>query len=494
MKIGGVFMMFSSALILIIWAVFIYNAAYVEGQAFERQVGDHLTSISESREERINDFFLEKKNDIEVLAGFQKVKDLLSSDLSSSPLAAKLSVDYRSNIISNEIENYIKTHSKMSLEDLRNSLEFKSIVVQPIGENGYTVLVNRDTFVAEFHNNPDLVGFDYDLVGEEGEEGVSIMREAQESGLDSFGFYNWLDSDGKTREKYAYFSIIPTRTSDGSEFILATTAYIDDYKIIKDVPEDIDSYLRNFEKAHDYHNILLISPDGYITYMARQMGGSGANFGWEEHFKTGLAKSYLNALGSSGAKLFGPFASHYGEMFLKVTITSPVYDGEKLLGFVMLIADMEDVNEISTEATGLWEAGEAYLVNKDALLISPLRYRYLDPLTQSVDTENLDRCVRKFEGGVGLDDDAEDAFYEFLNYRGDLTLGTYAFIPEIEWCLLVEMEKEEILDIPRRNQLRNNIFAFSIIALFSMVLSFYVGNFLNNNYAIKGEIKFLRKR
>ncbi len=487
-------MMFSGALILIVWAVLLYGTVYVDGQVFERQVEDHLTSISESREERINDLFLEKKNDIEVLADFNKIKNLLSSNLSSSPSATKLSVSYRFNIISSEIENYMKAHPKMSLEDLRNSLEFKSIVVQPVGENGYAVLINRDTLVAEFHRNPDLVGFDYDLVGEEGAEGVSIMRKTQESGLGSSGFYNWFDPDGKTRRKYAHFDIIPVKTSDGSEFILATTAYIDDYKIIEDVPEDIDNYLKNFEEAHGYHNILLISPDGYIVYMARQMGGSGANFGWEEHSKGGLAKSYLNALNSGGIKLFGPFASHYGEMFLKVTITSPVYDGEKLLGFVMLIADMEDVNKISTEITGLWEAGEVYLVNKDALLISPLRYRYLDPLTQSVKTENLDECIRKFEGEMDLDDNAEGAFYEFLNYRGDLTLGTYVFIPEIEWCLLVEMGKEETFDIPRRNQLRNNISAFSIIALFSMVLSLYIRNFLNNNYAIKGGIKFFRNK
>ncbi len=482
MKSGKIFFLFSVALIMVIWGWSFYDSIYVEAQAFKGQVESHLASVSQSRGDRINDWLLEKENDIQIIAGFSKVKELLKENTSSSEEAIKLSVDENARIISKEVENYIKAHSGMTLDHLRDSVEFNSIAVLPVGNDGYTVLVDKNTSIAKFHINPDLVGFDYDLVGEENKEGVAILKEAQNTNKDSSGFYNWLDLDGKVRKKYSYFSVIPAKTLDNFEFVLATTAYVEDYQTIKDVPEGINNYLKDFVEVYDYYNLVLISTDGHIIYMAQKMGNLGEGLEWKENLNNGLIKNYQKVKDSNNISFFGPFVGHYEEEFMKVSVMAPVYDGQNLLGFVGLIDDMEKPIEISTELTGLWGTGEIYLTNEEALIITPLRFQYLDLLTQSIKTENLENCMIHIERNERV---SGTEFYEFLNYKGDLTLGTHKPISKIRWCLLAEIGKEEISEISIQSQIKGGVLFLFVTMLISFIFAFYIKGLLDRNYILE---------
>lgn len=482
MKSGKIFFMFSVTLILVIWGGLLYDSTYVETKAFREQVKDHLTSVSQSRGERINDWLLEKENDVQVLAGLSRVKELMEENTSFSEMAIKLNVDQRSDIISREIENYIRAHPGMTLEALQNSAEFSSIAVRPIGRDGYTVLVDKQTSIAKFHKNPDFIEFDYDLVGKGNEEGVAILREAQVTNKDSSGFYNWLDPGGETRKKYAHFSVISAKTLDDFEFILATTAYLEDYQTIKNVPEDVDNYLKSFREIHDYHNIVLISTDGHLVYMAQGMEDFGGGLEWEENLNVGLAKNYQNTKRFNDISFFGPFTRHQGERFMKVSVMAPIYNEQSLLGFVGLIDDMEEPIEISTELTGLWDTGEVFLANEDELLITPLRFRYLDLLTQSVRTESLETCIYHIEEAEGV---LHQEFYDFLNYRGDMTLGTYKPLPKIRWCVLAEIGEEEVFRIPVQSQIKGNVLVLVGTMFIAVIFVFYVGRFLDGKYTLK---------
>ncbi|MDH3353178.1 MAG: cache domain-containing protein [Nanoarchaeota archaeon] len=489
MKPGKIFFVLSVALVLTVWGGLLYDSIYIESQAFKEQVKNGLVSVSELREERIGDWILEQENDIQILADSNSIKELLTQNTSSSELAIKLNIDNHANIISSNIENYIRSNPGMTLKALQYNAEFNSIIIQPIGKEGYTSLIVKQRPAMIINQSNNFTKFIYNL-SDKDKRSEEILAKAISLDEDSSGFYNWINPDGKVVKKYVYFSVIQAKTLDGYEFILMTTGYVDNYQTIKNVPKDIDNYLSKFRINNDYHNLILISTDGNIIYMNHEMENFGGNLKWKENINTGIAKNYQNAKITNNISFFGPFVMHYGEIFMKMSIISPVYSEEKLLGFVGLIKGMDDVIEISTEVTGLLNTGDIYIVNEESLLVSPLRFRHLDLLTQSIKTENVEKCMQEIaknkKGNIAaLQPQKERGFDEFLNYRGDLTLGIYKTIPMTNWCLLAEVNKEEILQVPIRSQVSGSSTILFITMLFALIFLFYVKTFLDKNYKLR---------
>ncbi len=488
MRLGNRFFILSVLLVLVIWGGLFYNSLYIEVQAFRAQVKNHLLGISELRAERIDDWIFEREGDLKVLADSSQVKDLLSKNTSSSERAVKLDIDKHANIISRNIENYIKANQNATLRDLKNSTDFNSIIIQPMGKDGYTTLINKGTFIIEAHYNQSLLGTIFKLTDDENNKSIAILNEILNTNNDAFYFYNWTDPNGENMEKYVYFKIIPTRTLDNHEFILVVTGYVKDYQIINNVDQDINAYLTSFKQSHNYYNIIFISSDGDVIYMNNEMEKLGENLNWKENINTGLSINYQDAKNTKNISFFGPFAMHYGEKYMKVSFMSPVYSKDKLSGFVAIVDEMNKVLKISTELNGLWDTGDVYLVNENALLISPLRAVHLDLLTQSIRTDNMERCIGKIKNNKNTNSQQSERNQwsdEFLNYKGDLTLGVYRTILVAKWCLAAEISEEEVLQIPISNQIKGNAMIFFITMFIVLAFIFWIKIFLDKKYILK---------
>ena len=480
-------------IVFILDVVWVYRIYFVSDGGLASQVYNNLTSVADSRVERIKYTLTEKKKEAEFLVKAHEVKELLKSEYVSKITDAKRDTDYFFKIVVKEIENYLIANPGISLKDLRKSREFREIAVQQIGQTGYSAVLNLDTLVTYFHKNQkiedvslkDILPAHHPLLG--------IMKEAGEGSGYAEGAYSWVDANGIERDKYATVINVPIKIDDYSLNVAATT-YIDEYKAIKNVSKELKEYLDNFKKSFVYHNILLVSADDHIVHMAKEMEKLGVNLRYD---KTGLGEGYQEYLKQDDNFFFyGPFSYHYGEIALKVALMTPVYDEDTFIGTVVLIFDMSEIIRIASELTGLGETGENYLVNKEGYLISPLRFKYFDFLVQSIKTENLSECFKYYrearERGIDIEKYEElknssekKEIQIFQNYRGKQSIGMHSSISDFDWCLLTEMGQEEVFEIPRDKKAKKELIILLVVTFIMFGFVGYLKMYSKKNYVIK---------
>lgn len=140
-----------------------------------------------------------------------------------------------------QAEIYLNAHPELKRQDFSDDPVFKDIMVQQVGETGYTCLFQ--------HHEP---GKDWGraLWGHPQEQIVGIVEKGALEGVfkktlgpyfepfwdiilasrdrkEAEGFYNWKDFDGKIRKKY--MAITPINLDRPGEFCLMSTAYIDEF-------------------------------------------------------------------------------------------------------------------------------------------------------------------------------------------------------------------------------------------------------------------------
>ncbi|MCK4650007.1 cache domain-containing protein [Candidatus Pacearchaeota archaeon] len=501
MKIGSVFLVVVFLALFGVGIALTYNMTFVEDDIFNQEITNHLIDISESKAEQIIDYFGEREKDVRFLVESEKVKELFKEPLNSKDFLVKCLIEHRGRIITKEIENYLRAFPKMTLKDLQNSYDFQQIAVRSIGEEGYSVIYRVSDLVIYFHGDPNMIGTNMeDLRGEFPEFLNIIDRTKEEPEVE--GFYNWKDAYGNVRRKYGSFGVVPVTTADGVELVSVTSDYIDQYKVFDNVSSEIDKYLKDFAEVSAYHNLILISPDGYIAYMIKQLEGLGVNLERGEYAGSGLTKNYFDMyfnaknIKKGEVVFFGPYVRYYGEPYLKISVMAPVYDGDEFLGIVGLVSDMNKVSEITRKSVGLGETGEAYLINEDKLLITKLKHRVFDLLVQSIKTESSEICIGYFADSEKSDISAEEIhkrnirkgleypMIPFLDYKGDMILGMYYPISGVRWCLMSEISLEEVFILSRRGRIRQYIIVVWSILGILILFSVFIQKYLDKNFFI----------
>jgi methyl-accepting chemotaxis protein len=90
----------------------------------------------------------------------------------------------------------------------------------------------------------------------------------------------------------------------------------------------------------------------------------------------------------------GPYLEGYGELYPKISITTPIYENQNLLGYITIIDTMKTIFEITKDTTNLQETGQSYIVNYNKLLLTPLRNYEFDIMTQEIKTANAEECIK----------------------------------------------------------------------------------------------------
>ena len=455
----------------LIGGLFITSSYSLEERSILEKVSSDLIRVSEEKESKINLYFSDIEESIQTLRESEEVKNLLKQELVFDESVIKIDVDEKARVISKEVENYLRAHPEMSLKDLQENKEFQDIAVQPVGKEGYSFVFDSQSLINYFHKEPQRIGYDYNTMEKTFPELWKMFKETSEKGF-SEGFYYRDEPDGSISHKYGRFVQIPVKTADEISMSLGTTAYMNNYKIIK----DNSKYLEDFNKEKDYHNLVLVSPEGYMIYMVNEIEDFGTNFEWEVNLEEGLSKNYFKVKESKNISFYGPFIRHYGDIYPKFSVMVPIYESEKLLGYVGLLNEMNEIFRITYEIEELGETGESYLVNEDLLLISPLTLKNFDIMIQSVDTENTQNCFNKtFPGHIH----GEEPVTLFLDYGGKEVFGTHREIENISWCLLVEIDEEEVINAPLKSNLKRNLFVLLPSLLILIFIGFFIGRYLD---------------
>jgi len=124
-----------------------------------------------------------------------------------------------------------------------------------------------------------------------------------------------------------------------------------------------------------------------------------------------------------------------------IAFSAPVFDEEDVvfLGVVVKGVSIEELNEITTERTGLGATGEIFLVNKDGYMITPSRFLNNTFLKQNVDTfhSGSEPVDVRYLGGY------EHEAIPYKSYRGAEVLRIHTHLPEMGWTLVAEIGTEE---------------------------------------------------
>lgn len=149
-----------------------------------------------------------------------------------------------------------------------------------------------------------------------------------------------------------------------------------------------------------------------------------------------------------------------------IDIGTPIKDGNKLLGVFVAHIEMDELFSITTDVTGLGETGEIYLVDSNKQMISPSLFEENVILNKTVKTENTQKCFEK-------NDSTRGETLTFVNYRGTEVLGAHTLIPELNWCLLAEVDKIEALGLV--DKLRNSILVIVVsMGVVVSILAFFL--------------------
>ncbi|MEK6729961.1 MAG: PAS domain S-box protein, partial [Planctomycetota bacterium] len=150
------------------------------------------------------------------------------------------------------------------------------------------------------------------------------------------------------------------------------------------------------------------------------------------------------------------FTSHNG--LPEIAISTPIVEthrnaslqnnnGGKPIGVIVNFVQIPRLNEllsgeyvkkqgaISQDKEGTWETMEVYLVNRDKLMITESLFVKDAVLRQVVDTPPVEMGLTQGKEMTG--------FYK--DYRGIEVLGASMVIPSLEWILLAEIDKDEVL-------------------------------------------------
>lgn len=118
-----------------------------------------------------------------------------------------------------------------------------------------------------------------------------------------------------------------------------------------------------------------------------------------------------------------------------IPVSAPIFSaqsGEKL-GVVATVYDLDALDSITAQRTGLRETGEVYVVGEDKKMITSSRFIEDAPLNVVVDTEPVRLAVEHGKGMVGV----------YPDYRNIPVVGASSYIPEYEWTLLSEIDEAE---------------------------------------------------
>lgn len=437
----------------------------------------HLKTAAKSSSNWINFYLDEKKEEVAMLTDSLLVIEALRENPEFDSSLIKSSLQKRAEKVSKDCEDYILTNPDMTSEDLQKDPVFQNLAVQYYGSRGYTSIQDVENARILIHpksefNNVDLNSFEFTLP-----ELWEIM-EASLVNDDVYGFYRWIEPTGEINNKFIYVKALSVVPADGVKMNIAASDYLEDYRALQ-ISDSFEEKFKSFTEYAGYDDLFLISSEGNVIYSVKRKFDLGTNLIYGEYNQSSLAKLFLNVK-EDGIVKISKYDYYDPSSDISLFIMAPVYSKEEFLGMVAIKINGDQINQMTLDRTGLGETGEIYLVDQNKFLLTPSRFMKNNILYQRVDTLNVDNCLEDIKIYYNESSDVvipheEFESISFRNYRGEYVLGVHNHIHETGWCLLVEVEEEEILGVPHEELFSYIIILSFVLGLVILFVSFLVG-------------------
>jgi methyl-accepting chemotaxis protein len=210
------------------------------------------------------------------------------------------------------------------------------------------------------------------------------------------------------------------------------------------------SWLTRYKETYGYSDLYLVSADGRMLYSVVQGSDLGANLNHGQLKTSPAAKAFKKGLKRVA---FQDFETYAPIGYLPAGfVSAPVHSKGKLIGVVMGMLPIDQLNTILEERTGLSKTTEAYLVGRTAKGIELRSERFVKngavgaPATDPY----LDKALAGETGTAFMMDD-----------QGVYKLSAYAPIkvPGVHWAINVTASVEDIIS-PRFAKAEEDFFTY----------------------------------
>ena len=228
----------------------------------------------------------------------------------------------------------------------------------------------------------------------------------------------------------------------------------------------VERLQKTVDKNDDIMHISILDTSG-IVLASTNSEAVGKNRSSELFFSNGINYTYIDELHLS--------CENYTVVFC---ISTPLKDeNDDLVGVLLVRFKHDRLYEITTDTTGLGDTGKVYIVNKSGFVLTPLRFHNLSYnyenviLKQKIQTENFYKCMQH-QNYTGESFEENKHVDIFEDYRGEKVLGAYAYIDEMQWALLAEIDESEVFSSV--NSMQNTLtIIFTISAIFILFIAYF---------------------
>lgn len=266
-----------------------------------------------------------------------------------------------------------------------------------------------------------------------------------------------------------------------------------------DLHKQFHPYFDDFVERFEYYDLFLIDDQGRVAYSVFKELDFGTNLRNGPYANSGLATVYnrANAIQSGQMVIedFAPYLPSYNDP--AGFIATPVFQGNKRLGVLVLQMPINTINAIMTNNEqwrdeGLGDSGETYLVAQDKRPRSISRFILEDKLgylamlrdlnvasatVSAIDSRNTNIGLQEIDTqGSRAALAGQSGFAIFPDYRGVEVLSAYAplSIEGLSWALLSEIDKEEAFRAVEN--MRSSIIGWAmLVSLCTVAVALLVG-------------------
>ena len=426
-----------------------------EGLFYKDQVYKQLLKISETKSERINDFLNKRKIDALFLSTEEDVQKIFNKKLNRDVNFISSKIKHIAEDTAKDVEKYILTHPNMTLKDLQESEEFNKIAMKPVGKTGYTVLSDYKNQVIVLHPVKKFIGLTNETWVDK-YPAIYRLFNGTRDGFPSYGFYDWMDSDGVVRKKYTYFAILNVRTADNVSLTLNANTYLDEFGETIKLAKNLDMEMRFFRESRGYEDLFFIDIEGNVIWSDGRHDELGTNILTGFYNESLLANIFKKTRNSKKISVLDS-GYYITNNKLDLFVSAPVFnDSNKLVGIVALQLNNSKIIELVKTNILSEKKGEVYIVNKDFQHITPLGFDLHKYKTQThkhiIHSKGIDDCFKNYDNYYfaldGRDFKKRNKFGSYSDYSGSgvRVLGAYSYILNPKWCVISEINEELFLE------------------------------------------------
>ena len=192
--------------------------------------------------------------------------------------------------------------------------------------------------------------------------------------------------------------------------------------------------MEHYLTDYGYANIYFVGKDGDVFFSAIREEFTGTNLLTGRYKRFSVGQIFARAFDGVA---FEDYTWHEELQEFTSYFAAPVYDGQLLLGILIIEIPFSHLDAILTERAGLGETGEMYLVGDDGFMRSNSRFsEHPTILQKEVDTVATMEALDGIAGQKIIKD-----------YRGVPVLSAYTALDLkfVNWALLVEIDEKEAL-------------------------------------------------